>query len=304
MEPAGSADPLVAALRGRLGELGLPSGSSWSVESGYHNVRATDSASVFCKIMGEGSKTSRLGRELRFASSFAGAAFTPLVPGLVEFELNGELRFASVWEFLPGVQPLGVEGLTLGNCGEVASRLAGLHGMPLAGLDSVFTLVELREIVERRLAGFRGLVDERSLRVFSLLADEFLYSDFAFDVSHVIHGDAHLSNVVESAVGVRWSDFEGVCLGPREWDVATLSLFAGRLGGRQSELEVMLQVFEAEEPLDAGLLNRFEVVKALTFVSAVAQDPRNVPTFVSWMGQLALLLDGAAFPHSLEKIVY
>jgi aminoglycoside phosphotransferase (APT) family kinase protein len=34
-----------------------------------------------------------------------------------------------------------------------------------------------------------------------------------------IHGDAHLGNVFMTAEGPLWTDFETVCLGPREWDV-------------------------------------------------------------------------------------
>jgi hypothetical protein len=33
-----------------------------------------------------------------------------------------------------------------------------------------------------------------------------------------IHGDAHLGNVFLTASGARWTDFEAVSLGPREWD--------------------------------------------------------------------------------------
>jgi aminoglycoside phosphotransferase (APT) family kinase protein len=34
-----------------------------------------------------------------------------------------------------------------------------------------------------------------------------------------IHGDAHLGNVLFAPDGPRWTDFEAVCLGPREWDI-------------------------------------------------------------------------------------
>src|SRR2546427_31077 len=34
-----------------------------------------------------------------------------------------------------------------------------------------------------------------------------------------IHGDAHLGNVLFAADGPRWTDFESVSLGPREWDI-------------------------------------------------------------------------------------
>jgi Ser/Thr protein kinase RdoA (MazF antagonist) len=37
-----------------------------------------------------------------------------------------------------------------------------------------------------------------------------------------IHGDAHLGNVFITSDRALWSDFEDVCLGPREWDIGWL----------------------------------------------------------------------------------
>jgi aminoglycoside/choline kinase family phosphotransferase len=36
-------------------------------------------------------------------------------------------------------------------------------------------------------------------------------------------GDASLSNLLAAADGPRWNDFEDVCVGPVEWDVAGVS---------------------------------------------------------------------------------
>ena len=37
-----------------------------------------------------------------------------------------------------------------------------------------------------------------------------------------IHGDAHLANALLTETGAVWGDFEAVCLGPVEWDIASL----------------------------------------------------------------------------------
>jgi len=34
-----------------------------------------------------------------------------------------------------------------------------------------------------------------------------------------IHGDAHLGNVLFTAKGPLWTDFEAASMGPREWDI-------------------------------------------------------------------------------------
>ena len=42
--------------------------------------------------------------------------------------------------------------------------------------------------------------------------------------SRPLHGDAHTGNVLLTADGPRWIDFEDVCAGPVEWDLASTSL--------------------------------------------------------------------------------
>jgi Ser/Thr protein kinase RdoA (MazF antagonist) len=45
-----------------------------------------------------------------------------------------------------------------------------------------------------------------------------------------VHGDAHLGNVLRTAGGPVWSDFENACLGPRELDLAGLTIRGGEAG--------------------------------------------------------------------------
>lgn len=39
-----------------------------------------------------------------------------------------------------------------------------------------------------------------------------------------LHGDAHTGNVLMTATGPRWTDFEDVCAGPVEWDLASMTV--------------------------------------------------------------------------------
>jgi hypothetical protein len=39
-----------------------------------------------------------------------------------------------------------------------------------------------------------------------------------------LHGDAHTGNVLMTADGPRWTDFEDVCAGPVEWDLSSLTV--------------------------------------------------------------------------------
>ena len=40
--------------------------------------------------------------------------------------------------------------------------------------------------------------------------------------THVLHGDAHPGNLIATRDGLLWTDFEEVCRGPVEWDLATI----------------------------------------------------------------------------------
>lgn len=39
-----------------------------------------------------------------------------------------------------------------------------------------------------------------------------------------LHGDAHTGNVLMTPTGPHWTDFEDVCVGPLEWDLASMTL--------------------------------------------------------------------------------
>lgn len=39
-----------------------------------------------------------------------------------------------------------------------------------------------------------------------------------------LHGDAHTGNVLNTKAGPRWLDFEDVCSGPVEWDLASQTI--------------------------------------------------------------------------------
>ena len=39
-----------------------------------------------------------------------------------------------------------------------------------------------------------------------------------------LHGDAHTGNVLMTPSGPLWTDFEDVCVGPVEWDLASMTI--------------------------------------------------------------------------------
>ncbi|WP_344156974.1 phosphotransferase enzyme family protein [Nocardioides koreensis] len=54
-----------------------------------------------------------------------------------------------------------------------------------------------------------------------------------------LHGDAHTGNVLMTADGPRWTDFEDVCVGPVEWDLASLTVTEEALSAYPGRLDIV-----------------------------------------------------------------
>ena len=86
-------------------------------------------------------------------------------------------------------------------------------------------LGEARAIVERLARdGTLGESDAAALR--SAGADLTARLDELEPAMQPVHGDAHLGNVINTAAGPLWNDWEDTFAGPREWDLACLEASA------------------------------------------------------------------------------
>jgi hypothetical protein len=101
-------------------------------------------------------------------------------------------------------------------------------GEPAAG-----TLHEIHRAIQTypgELPAFRPLPDAHGLRVpepeRSLLIREHTRLGTALEGRSVpwrpLHGDPHRGNLLVTAAGSLWIDFESACLGPLEWDLSAL----------------------------------------------------------------------------------
>jgi hypothetical protein len=130
-----------------------------------------------------------------------------------------------------------------------------LAELPAAGLDHYARLDELTAL----LTGLQLGPDEQDVLERGLdSATEVVASIDA--PLQIVHGDAHLANVLRTSSGPVWSDFENACLGPRELDLAGLTIRA--LHGA-AESQPPGEALAAYGDHDVGLVQRLIPVHAL-----------------------------------------
>jgi Ser/Thr protein kinase RdoA (MazF antagonist) len=217
-------------------------------------------------------------RELELTSFLAGAGAQvagpcrSVDPG--PYERDGFL--VTLWEFVEHDPERPLDARRAGEAlREVHELLAGYDGQGLdhfARLNEIETLVALLDVTagERRL--FREALEVAGKTVAELEPP-----------LQPVHGDAHRGNVLRGPSGPVWSDFENVCLGPRELDVACNEIRA-RTRGREREDDELLAGYG---DFDRELVTRLIPVHAL-FLAA-------------WTFELAERTPDVR-PHAVERL--
>jgi aminoglycoside phosphotransferase len=180
---------------------------------------------VVVRIAGSTALSHRPAKVVRVARWLAGhdvPAVRPL-PGLAQPVWVGPYQ-ATVWQAVPaGGRRPGV--------GDLATLLRRLHELPPPDFDlPVWTPLD---DVRRRLGDAEGLdpADRRFLEARCAELTSLLTTlDYPLGTS-VIHGDAHLGNLIPSPAGPVLCDFDSTCLGPPEWDLTPVPVGLRRFGG-------------------------------------------------------------------------
>lgn len=195
---------------------------------------------------------SRLSREVDIARHLAKSA-APIVNPATELPAGPHVQddfVLTLWEF---VEHIVADDENADHMAGAVEALGRLH-QALATFPG--GLPDFRDKVDRCR---RMLESEAALPALRASDRDFLFRAFdrlrtsidGLPPSAVpIHGDAHFGNVFITADGVRWNDFEDVCLGPREWDLS---------GFPQADLSEC-------EPINRDLLSTLRYLRSLCVV--------------------------------------
>jgi Ser/Thr protein kinase RdoA (MazF antagonist) len=190
------------------------------------------------------------------------------------YEQDGFL--VTLWEHVDHDPDRTLDGRAAGEAlREVHELLAAAptHGLEhfarLGEIEALVALLELssdeRHLFDDALRAARSAVDGLDLTL------------------QPVHGDAHRGNLLRTPAGPLWSDFENVCLGPRELDLACNEIRA-RTRGREPEDDDLLAAYGDFDP---------ELVSALIPVHALF--------LAAWTFELAARTP-AVRPHAVERL--
>lgn len=181
---------------------------------------------VVVRIVGSHALRHRASKVVRVAGMLAehGVPAVRPLPGVPQPVRVGE-HVATLWETVPpaGRRP-GPRAL--------AELLRRVHDLPLDGLIGVLPDWDPLDDVRRRVADAEEL-DGRD-RAFLLgecaeVAEELAGLRFPLRRG-LVHGDAHLGNVIPESAGPVLCDFDSACVGPPEWDLTPLAVGVLRFG--------------------------------------------------------------------------
>ncbi|HWE88317.1 MAG TPA: aminoglycoside phosphotransferase family protein [Pseudonocardiaceae bacterium] len=192
-----------------------------------------------------------------------------LLPGLRQPVAVGE-HLATVWQRVPTVRrrPTGRD------LGELLRRL---HTLP----QPAFELPEWAPLddVRRRLgdaeelaAGDRAFLRDRCDELAGRLAA------LRFPLAAcVVHGDAHLGNLIPGPDGPVLCDFDSTCLGPPEWDLTPLPVGQHRFGGSRHAYRQLVEAYDFDVTRWSGFAVLRDV-RELKLVTSVLPILRSNPS--------------------------
>jgi thiamine kinase-like enzyme len=125
---------------------------------------------------------------------------------------------------------------------------------------------EMRAVYERMHSSpFFSTAERRRVHAAWQRAESIVSSSRARSASfQIVHGDAHIRNVMATERGELWTDWEDAFLGPIEWDLACMRSRLELFGEERQAIEALCATYdEAADPAlvrDLGLVRNVQVI--------------------------------------------
>lgn len=227
-----SREKLDAALAELCARLGLDHRGARLLRFTNNAVYALARAPVVVRIVGSHNLRHRVYKVVAIARHLAryGVPAVRLCPGVEQPIAVGDY-LATVWSSVSGTG-------SAPTAADLGQLLRGLHAVPVPGavgrwnpLDDVHARIadaeELDEPDRRFLldycAGLRGQLEQLELPLEPAL----------------VHGDAHLGNVLADEGEPVLCDFDSACFGPPEWDLVPVAVGVARFGDRLADYRAL-----------------------------------------------------------------
>ncbi|WP_018502422.1 aminoglycoside phosphotransferase family protein [Parafrankia discariae] len=244
------------------------------------------------RIAGSAAMNHRVGKVVRVARWLAGHGMPAvrLLPGLPA-PVTVDEHVATVW--VDAAPPTGTPTTTptgTGGARDLAAVLRLLHALPPP--EPPLPVWDPLDDVRRRLSDAEGLGDDdrRFLEDRTLQVGEALATVRYALPRTVVHGDAHLGNLIRSTTGeVVICDFDATCRGPAEWDLIPVAVGALRFGRPPTpQLELARAYgFDVTAWDGFGVLRSVRELKLVTSVVPIlASSPTAAAQFAVRLGSL------------------
>jgi hypothetical protein len=129
---------------------------------------------------------------------------------------------------------------------ELGSSLRELHAALAEFPGELGQLSDVRDWLKRLLASLRpsARLTARDLDLLRSRLEEMTPTVFESSLpAQAIHGDASVSNLLRTDIGLLWSDLEDACIGPVHWDVAGLVIEARDSGESETFVGEFLRAY-------------------------------------------------------------
>jgi aminoglycoside phosphotransferase (APT) family kinase protein len=263
-------EKLAGVLAGVCAATGLDPEGATLLRFTTNAVYRLASKPVVVRIAASWGLRHRVAKVVKVANWLAGHDFPAvrLLPGFEQPVRVGDY-LATVWDEVPTVSRRPTTR-------DLAILLRRLHQLPKPAFD--LPAWAPLDDVARRIADAEELADDD--REFlsdrrAALAEQLAALEYPLPPA-VVHGDAHLGNLIPGPDGPVLCDFDSTSFGPPEWDLAPVLVAQHRFGGSVRESRTLLRAYGFDVTQWPG----FEVlrqVRELKLVTSVLPILRSNP---------------------------